>query len=205
MHRTFIWLSAAVLASATTVSAQTFVTVEITSGTFNVDATGPAVVGASYDFSGAGVHIVADGVEPGNVPAAIQCAGPGCQSGDVFTLDAIFGGSHLGVGTAEVSGLTINPAYFSGDLRLITGELTIPRGNRMHLVMTARFVLDGGLLNVHDSTFRDRPPDLRVVMTGGGTATAFFKRLRLKPGPGKPEFFYDLERVIYTFDTEPAP
>ena len=67
MSKISVWLSAALIASCATASAQTrYVTVDVTGGTFNVDHSGldPR---ASFDISGPGVHFVSDGIEPGVV------------------------------------------------------------------------------------------------------------------------------------------
>lgn len=200
-----VLLSAALMACPAAATAQTIITVEITSGTFNVDAAGPSIAGASFDLSGPGVHFVGTGVEPGNVPAATLCEFPGCQPGDTFTLDAIFAGSTLGFGSAVVNGLEFGGSY-SGQLLFNTGEVTIPRGNRRHLTLSTRFTLgdpadpQAVFLNVHAGSTQ-QPPELRAFLSGTGTATAFFERYRLHEPPGPPEFFYNLVRVIYSFDT----
>lgn len=205
--RRVLLLSAALIASPAIAAAQTVITAEITSGTFNVDAAGPSISGASFDLSGPGVHFVGTGVEPGNVPAATLCEFPGCQSGDTFTLHATFAGS-LGFGTAVVDGVEFGGS-FGGQLLFSTAEVTIPKGNRRHLVLSTRFTLSDPtnpqavFLDVGFSPFQ--PPDLRAFLTGTGTATAFFERFRLHEPPEPPQFFYNLVRVIYSFDMEPAP
>jgi len=216
MRTIFTWLSVALLASASAASAQThFITAEITAGTFNVDASGPSIVGASYDLSGPGVHIVADGVEPGVVSGALQCDTPGCQSGDVFTLHANFSGSNLGIGVVVVDGQRIAEGYVSGTMEFATGALTIPRGNRKHLVLSTPFTLGSSdtdpTVTLHISVAPElgQPPNATVTLYGGGMATAFFERQKLRAvGPerlGRAEFFYHLVRVIYSFDMESAP
>jgi hypothetical protein len=201
-----IWLSAALIAASSTASAQTaYVTAEITGGTVNVDFStySPST---SFDLTGAGVHFVSEGVEPGWVTGGVTCKAPGCRPGDRFSLIGTFAGD-LGTGIATVEGATINPAYFSGSLGLITGELTIPRGNRKHLVMSVPFTFDrtptepGVVLNVYPTYFQEVEPDIQAFLRGQGTATAFFKRVHYKTGSGMERFYYDLVRVIYSFDT----
>lgn len=201
-----VWLSAALIAATSTAFAQaTYVTAEITGGTLNVDFStySPST---SFDLTGAGVHVVSEGVEPGWVTGGVTCKAPGCRPGDRFSLIGTFVGN-LGTGIATIDGATINPAYFSGSLGLITGELTIPGGNRKHLVMSIPFTFDrsptepGVVLWVYPTYFKDVEPDIEAILMGQGTATAFFKRVHYKKGSGLEGFYYDLVRVSYSFDT----
>ena len=214
MIRTIVWLSAALLASAATASAQvTYVTAEATAGTFDVTVTSVGIRGASYDISGPGVHFVATGVEGGYFSGPRCGASSHCRPGDVFSLNANLTGSYLGLGIAVVEGETMNPAYFSGTVGFVTGELTIPPGYRKHLVMSTPFTLGtwpdtlGATLVVTPASLFDNPPQVRVALSGGGTATAFFERVHIQTRGGRPisarrpAFYYQLVRVIYSFDT----
>ena len=197
-------------ATGITASAQTrYVTGEITGGTFNADTSTP-MLRASYDITGPGFHFVAEGVEPGVVLGATTCFGPGCRPGDVVSLTGNFIGTYLGRGMAVVGGEALSPAYFSGQLSFVTDPVTIPRGNRKHLVLSTPFTLMGSpegsypaALGAWADTYAGFGPYAdawtSATLVGSGTATAFFRRDQYPNG--MPErFYYVLERVIYSFN-----
>lgn len=203
MVRILVSLTAVMLATCVTASAQTnYITGEITGGSFNADTSTP-MLRASYDLSGPGFHFVADGVEPGVIDAAVTCATPGCRPGDVITLSGNFTGSYLGTGMAVVDSAMLTPAYFTGTLTFVADPITIPRGNRKHLVLTTPFALtptDGSYpgLNVWtDGEGAAVEPWTIATLAGTGTATAMFRRVDYT---GMPGFYYVLERVIYSFN-----
>jgi len=207
MTRFVIPLTVVLLASGITASAQTrYVTSAITGGSFNADTSSPNLR-ASYDITGPGFHFVADGVEPGAIAAAITCFAPGCRPGDVVSLSGNFSGSYLGRGVAIVGGETLSPAYFSGVVVFEASPVTIPKGNRKHLVLTTPFTLVGTAAYPGLSVWEESPvsavePWTVATLVGGGTVTAFFRRDQYPKG--MPErFYYVLERVIYSF-TGPA-
>lgn len=203
MVRILVSLTAALLATCVTASAQTnYITGEITGGSFNADTSTP-MLRASYDLSGPGFHFVADRVEPGVIDAAVACATPGCRPGDIVRLSGNFTGSYLGTGMAVVDSAMLTPAYFTGTLTFVTDPVTIPRGNRKHLVLTTPFSLtaaDGsypGLSVWTDVEGAAVEPWTVATLAGTGTATAIFRRVDYT---GMPGFYYVLERVIYSFN-----
>ena len=211
MTRIFVLLSAALVATCVTASAQTrYITGEITGGSFNADPATP-MLRANYDITGPGFHFVAESVEPGFLLGATQCFAPGCRPGDEVSLFGNFTGSYLGVGMAVVGEETLTPAYFSGMLVFPTGTVTILRGNRKHLVLSTPFTLVGAgqypdtlageLTVLAGSSSSTEPPWTVATLIGSGTATAFFRRDTYKDIPGR--FFYALERVVYSFNVPP--
>jgi hypothetical protein len=190
-----------------TASAQTnYITGEITGGSFNADTSTP-LPRASYDLSGPGFHFVADGVEPGVIDAAVACATPGCRPGDIVRLSGNFTGSYLGTGMAIVDSTMLTPAYFTGTLTFVADPVTVPRGNRKHLVLTTPFTLtatDGsypGLTVWADVEGAAAEPWTVATLAGAGTATAMFRRVDYT---GMTGFYYVLERVIYSFNVAAA-
>lgn len=202
-----ISLTALMFAVCATASAQThFVVGEVTGGSFDVD-TSTSYRKAGYDLQGSGFHFVTDAVEFTMASDAVRCFDLGCRPGDVVDLSNTFQGSYLGVGLAVVGEESLSPAYFSGGVMILEADpVTIPRGNRKHLVLTSRFSLVGfqgepAWLRAESGGFSGGPPPwLDARLTGSGTATAFFRRDRYPKRTGMPEqFYYVLVRVVYSF------
>ena len=205
MFRILASSAAVLLATSIAASAQThYVIVEVTAGSFNADTSTP-MLRASYDLAGAGFHVVASGVEPGVIEAAIACTAPGCRPGDAVSLSGTFAGSYLGTGTAAVAGQMLSPAYFTGALTFVANPVVLPQAKRKQLVLTVPFALAGvdgsnpELTAWADGRDAGGTPWTVAALTGAGTATAFFRREEYAKGTMPERFYYVLERVIYSF------
>lgn len=209
MVRIVVSTAAALLVSIAASAQTRYLAAEVTGGSFNADTSTP-MLRASYDLTGAGFHFVASGVEPGVVDAAIACTAPGCRPGDVVSLSGTFTGSYLGTGVAVVDAATLTPAFFTGSLTFAAAPVVIPNGHRRSLVLTVPFTLagvDGAYPELSawaDGRGVSGAPWTVAALTGGGTATAFFRRDEYAKGAMPERFYYVLERVIYSFGTAEA-
>ena len=85
----------------------------------------------------------------------------------------------------------------------LTGN-TAPVAAAVTLRQSASPTEPGVVLGVYPTYFKDVEPDIQAFLSGQGTATAFFKRVHYTKGSGLERFYYDLVRVIYSFDTPAA-
>jgi len=204
------FLTAVLTASPGLIAAQTTeVAAEITGGSLEIENS-PSQPLESFDVTGPGVHFVSRNIT-GNVDS---CAAPGCRPGERFRVITNFSGAYMGVGLAVADGVTVSPAYFVGRMSLTTEEVAIPaRGFRRHLILTVPFTLGeesgppGAVLFAYDRQYAEYteevPPVIAASLTGSGTATLFFERVREKSGKGPGVTAYQLVRVSGSFSAPP--
>lgn len=193
------------LATTTTVAAQErmFEGV-VTSGSITLmpGGLGPH---ADYDLSGDGFRVVAIETDPGFSYVFLRCiaAPPGCRPGDTLPLTAVVGNTDMGEGSAMVNGEVLSPAYMTAYFEFLGGSVTLPRGNRKRVILSAPFTFshpDGTPLPIWiypDPVSRSSGPGAwaQGQLTGTGTATLLLERERTPIGT-----FYIARRLIYNFN-----
>jgi hypothetical protein len=181
------------------------VTVEVSGGSVTAEVLTGGSVYMNFDLSGEDFRVAGLGEDIGVLNAGSLCSGdPGCTSGTTLDFGAEVTATHFAVGLVTVNGETLEPAYFSGSFRFRAEAVTIPKGKRKRLVLTTPFtfgILDTSVLAAYASAAeREIPgpegPWASLVLSGRGTAIAYFERLRVK-GLGT---YYRLRRVVYNFE-----
>ena len=180
---------------------------DVTTGTIVVDVSLNGNTG-TLDLSG--TNFQTTGVsQPGGSVAGGRCLFDfTCQSGETIDLSAFL--VFEADGRAVVNGETLDPAFIvSGPGMQIQTEPVTIRGNRKNLTLSVPFTIaaPGASLDI----YRDRTewfagsaePWASGVVTGSGTATGYFERIHNKADPTI-GFYYELRRVVYTFDTAPS-
>jgi hypothetical protein len=199
-----VFLGILFVASATTTAAQTrLFDGEITSGSIAIDVSGVSD-NVDFDISGAGFRLIGSAGDFFRVDPGIMCVAPGtCVPGATVPLYAVLVAEFFGDGIAVVNGETLSPAFYSGGFTLPGGNVTIPRGNRKFLKLSAPFTItptDALQLRVFsDSAARGTAdaPWAQGVLTGSGIATVFLERVRIER-----QTFYVAKRIIYNFNVQ---
>jgi hypothetical protein len=212
MGKKFFFVVAALVPIVSTASAQTrLFEGEVTSGALVIERTIALENAGMFDLAGTSFHLVGAASETGGVALGRCNADPGCKPGLVIDLSAIlFLVSEEGA-RAVVNGETLDPAFVVGStaMQIQTGTVTIPKGNRKRLVLSAPFtiVAPGGQVDVYRTRSEwfigaVEPWARGMITGGGGTATAFFERIHVKDKDIR--FYYELRRVIYSFSAPPT-
>ena len=180
---------------------------DVTAGTIVVDVNLDGNTG-TLDLSGTDFH--ATGVSrPGGEVAGGRCLFDfSCKRGETIDLSAVL--VFEADGRAVVNGETLDPAFIvSGPaMQIQTESVTIPKGNRRYVTLSVPFTIaePGAPLDI----YRDRidwfaggaEPWASGIVTGSGTATGYFERVRNKADDAI-GFYYELRRVVYSFEAEP--
>lgn len=224
MVRTTFVACALVVAITPAISAQApptdetrFFAGEISAGTIVVGEVRVDEISGDADLAGSGFHIVGS-MAPG--PYFAPCnETPSCVSGYEVDLGFIsfgfFSGFTIHGGRVTVNGETLQPANVRLGWPLLDADpVTIPRGHRKNLVLSAPFVLTDGVtssqvleVRVHhpDDIFEEHPWAIGQI-SGAGIVTGFFERQTYKPprehnepGP-RTSFYYVLSKLIYSFN-----
>jgi hypothetical protein len=156
-----------------------------------------------------GTNFLATGVsQPGGQVAGGRCLYDfSCRRGETIDLSAFL--TFEADGRAVVNCEALDPAFIvSGPgMQIQTESVTIPNGNRRYLTLSVPFTIaePGASLDI----YRDRTewfaggvePWASGIITGSGTATAYFERIHVKADDIG--FYYELRRVVYSFDAPP--
>jgi hypothetical protein len=205
MGKRFLFVAAALVAMVSTASAQTrFFGGDVINGSLVVELdNAPGGNTWTFDLAGMTFHLVGVGEAGGLVQSGCM-ADPECKPGVVMDLSAFLfvqGGAR-----AVVNGETLESAFISvggTGPQIQTSTVTIPKGNRKHLVLSAPFtVVAAGPIdvfrNVNEWNGGAEPWARGMITGGGGTATAFFERYHVKDKDIG--FYYELRRIIYSFN-----
>ena len=205
MGKKFFLVVAALVPFVSTASAQTrLFEGEVTNGSLVIEVNSSGNFGM-FDLAGIDFHLVGAAAETGAVALGRCTVDPTCRSGVVTDLSTVLFLRGEGDARAVVNGETLEPSFVVGNrMEIQTGTVTIPKGNRRRLVLSAPFtiVAPGGQVEVyrdHSEWFSGAvdPWARGTITAGSGTATAFFERIHVKDKDIR--FYYELRRVIYSF------
>lgn len=197
-------VTALVLVSSTASAQPRSFAGDVTAGTIVVDVSLNGNTG-TLDVSGTTFHVAGVSQAGGGVAGGRCLFDFTCKRGETIDLSAFI--PFEADGRAVVNGETLDPAFIvSGPaMELQTGPVTIPNGNRKNLVLSVPFTIAApGALDI----YRDRldwfaggaEPWATGQVTGSGTATGFFERVHNK-ADATIGFYYELRRVVYSFDS----
>lgn len=195
MSKTLLILSALlVLALAPSIKADPIV---VTSGSLTVPGTLRA---PQYSFSGQDFSVTGHGSEFGNSPSCLPC-----QSGDLISVNSLFVGSSLGLGSLTVNGVTFDDLFFGGIFQFTGTPILIPAATT-NISLTAPFTFSGTLAAC---PLEAGGPDCTLAkqifsaeLIGQGFVTIQLRFIQLTAGGAS---LFNLDNVTYTFQSAEIP
>ena len=190
MSKILVVLSAlCLLALAPSVKADPLV---VTSGSLTVGTLGTP----QYSFAGLNFSVTGTGGDFGATPACSPC-----QAGDLISMNSLFVGSSLGLGSLTVNGAAFNNMIFGGVFEFTASPILIPAATT-DISLTSLFTFSGSLLvcplEVGSLNCGPSTQVFSAQFVGQGIAT-----LQLRFNQGVPIF--DLKSVTYNFDSAEIP
>jgi len=153
-----------------------------------------------YSFAGQNFSITGHGSEPGAAPSCSPC-----KTGDVISMNSLFVGGSLGLGSVTFDGMTLENLVFGGVFQFTAPSVVVPVGTT-NLTLTSPFTFAGnffacplevGTLNCGPST-----QIFSAQFVGQGLATL---QLRFSFINANGESVYDFGSVTYDFENSEIP
>lgn len=171
--------------------------IEVTSGSLTV----PGLLRApQYSFAGQNFSVTGHGSDPGAAPSCSPCT-----SGDLISLNSVFAGSSLGLGSLTANGTTFNNLFFVGLFEFTGGTILVPAGIT-NISITAPFTFAGNLAACPlEAGGPDCPASKQIFsaqFVGQGIATL---QLRFSFTNANGASVYDFQSVTYNFDGGEIP
>lgn len=169
----------------------------VTSGSLTV----PGLLRApQYSFSGQNFSVTGHGSEFGSSPSCFSCT-----SGSFISVNSLFVGSSLGLGTLTVNGTTFDNLFFAGVFQFTGSPILVPPGVT-NISLTAPFVFSGNLAACPLETGGpDCTPAKQIFsaqLVGQGFVTLQLRFLQVTAGGAS---LYQLDSVTYNFESAEIP
>jgi hypothetical protein len=169
----------------------------ITSGSLTVPGNLRA---PQYSFAGQNFSVTGAGSEHGNSPSCLPC-----QSGDSISLNSLFVGGSLGLGSLAVNGTTFDDLFFGGVFEFTAGSVIVPAA-LTNISITVPFTFVGTLAAC---PLEAGGPDCTLAkqifsaeLIGQGFATIQLSFIQFS---SRGTSLYNLESVTYNFQSAEIP
>lgn len=169
----------------------------VTSGSLTV----PGILRApQYSFAGQNVSVTGHGSDPGAAPSCFPCA-----TGDVISMNSVFAGTSLGLGSVTFGGTTFNNVVFSGLFQFTAAPVVVP-GTTTNISLASPFTFAGSLLacplEVGSLNCGPSTQIFSAQFVGQGLATIQLQFIQVRPNGNS---LYTFESVTYNFDNAEIP
>lgn len=153
-----------------------------------------------YSFAGQNFSVTGHGSEFGNAPSCFPCT-----SGSFISVNSLFVGGSLGLGSLTVNGTTFDNLFFGGVFQFTGSPILVPPGVT-NISLTAPFMFSGNLAACPlEAGGPDCTPAKQIFsaeLVGQGFVTLQLRFLQVTAGGAS---LYQLDSVTYNFESAEIP